>query len=80
MNSCSLFFSVLPWMSFPRKHHLSLPSAFSHLAKRLVQPVIPVFRHQSLKCRNISDELSKSFALRTRCFTFITDCDMITIT
>jgi hypothetical protein len=32
-NSCSLFFSVLPWMSFPRKHHLSLPSAFSHLAK-----------------------------------------------
>jgi hypothetical protein len=48
-NSCFLFFSVLPWMSFPRKHHLSLPSAFSHLAKRFVQPVAPAFCHQSLK-------------------------------
>jgi hypothetical protein len=36
--------------------------------------------YASLNCRNISDELLKSFALRTRCFTFITDCDTITIT
>jgi hypothetical protein len=32
-------------MNVHRKHpNLSLPSTFSHLAKRLVQPIAPVFR------------------------------------